>query len=257
MVSKIRRFRVLGAPVNVVSMGQAIDYVERCVRNSDKPNVIVAINPEKVYALRESTVLAESVEAAGLLIPDGIGVVCALRMRGIAASRLAGADLMHAICRRAAEVGYRVYLFGGAEAVNARTRERLASLYPGIRIVGSHHGFISIDNAQWLIDDINASGAEILFVALGSPKQEEWVGRYSGALTTVRVIQGVGGTFDTIAGSVKRAPVLWQRLNLEWLYRLLKQPSRFGRQRRLVRFIGDALREWVTSARWSSPDVTP
>jgi N-acetylglucosaminyldiphosphoundecaprenol N-acetyl-beta-D-mannosaminyltransferase len=114
-----------------------------------------------------------------------------------------------------------------------------------LKISGRANGYVKDDEMGGLIERINASGAAVLFVALGSPKQEKWFARHKGQLTHVRVVQGIGGTLDTIGGNVKRAPEFWCRHNLEWLYRLLSEPKRIARQRVLPIFAWLVLVEWV------------
>jgi N-acetylglucosaminyldiphosphoundecaprenol N-acetyl-beta-D-mannosaminyltransferase len=216
-------------------MAAALDYVDELVV---RPSVstIFAINPEKVMKARHDPWLLDQIRGATLLIPDGIGVVWAGRMLGRAAlERVPGADLMIAICERAAQKGYKVFLYGAAPETNALARTALEQRFPGIRIVGNRHGYVDQAEMPTLVDDINASGAQILFVALGSPRQELWMAHHLSDLK-VKVCQGVGGTFDVIAGTVRRAPASWRATNLEWAYRLLKDPRRLPRQSALPRF---------------------
>jgi N-acetylglucosaminyldiphosphoundecaprenol N-acetyl-beta-D-mannosaminyltransferase len=133
-----------------------------------------------------------------------------------------------------------VFLCGGSPDVNARAEQVLRERYPGIRLVGRQHGYVSEREMRGVVEAINASGAEIVFVALGSPKQEVWIHTHRPHLR-VKICQGVGGTFDVIAGRVRRAPRLVRAARLEWLYRLVKQPSRLVRQTALPRFAARTL----------------
>jgi len=165
---------------------------------------------------------------AALLIPDGIGVVMAMRwLYGCDAVRVPGSELMPRLCDAASRNGYRVYVYGAREEVNRDAVERLRERYPGIDIVGRCNGYVS--DTEAVIDDINRSGADVLFVALGSPMQERWLSENAGKLK-VKVCQGIGGTLDTIVGTVNRAPRFWCKCNLEWFYRLLCDPRRIRRQ---------------------------
>jgi N-acetylglucosaminyldiphosphoundecaprenol N-acetyl-beta-D-mannosaminyltransferase len=143
--------------------------------------------------------------------------------------RVPGAELMPALCERAAKKGFKIFLFGGSPEVNQKTHIALKESYPGIRIVGNSDGFIKEEEMPGLIKRINDSGAQILFIALGSPKQELWMERYLPELN-IKVCQGVGGTFDVISGKVKRAPRIFRLIYLEWFYRLTSNPKRFLRQ---------------------------
>lgn len=231
------RFRVLGLAVDAVSMTDALGVVDRLVRSAEHPGYILAVNPEKVYAVRSNDFLREFFNHAALVVPDGIGIALALRLLfGRRVSRVPGADLMQRICQAAPQRGYRIFILGASEEVNAGAVQELQRRHPGIRIVGRANGFVGEAQMPALVRQINDSGTDILFIALGSPKQEEWLHRWLPELQ-VKVCQGIGGTLDTIVGRVKRAPAGWQRLGLEWLYRLVNQPSRIGRQRKLITFV--------------------
>lgn len=233
----IRRHHILGTPVDSVDMNGALAFVEQAVRERTSPGFILAVNPEKVFVLRQDAFLKEFFEKAVLLIPDGIGMVKALKILfGIKVSRVPGADLMQSICEQAPRTGYRIFIYGASEEVNRKACEILAAKHQGLQIVGRANGFVKPEEMDSLVEKINRSGADILFVAMGSPRQEEWMSRYAVQLTAVKLCQGIGGTLDTIVGTVKRAPLFWQKMGLEWFYRLLCQPSRFKRQLRCFKF---------------------
>lgn len=232
-----QRYEILQTPVDAVDMRDALDFVAAAVSERTTPGFILAVNPEKVFVLREDAFLRDFFQHACLLIPDGIGMVKALGiLHGVKISRVPGADLMQNICAEAPTRGYRIFIYGAGEEVNARACAILEQRHPGIRIVGRANGFVKPDEMPELIARINASQADILFIAMGSPRQEKWMSEHAGELTTVRICQGIGGTLDTIVGTVKRAPLAWQKLGLEWFYRLLCQPSRFKRQLRCLKF---------------------
>ncbi len=230
-------------------MDRALEVVDAMVRG-EKTEVIVAVNPEKVMRARRDQDLFGRLQRAGLLIPDGIGVVLAARLLGLARmQRVPGSELMPAICERAVRKGYRIFLFGASPEVNRRTAEALRRRYAGIQIVGNQHGYLTEAEMPALIDRINASRADVLFVALGTPKQERWMDTYAPHLK-VKVCQGVGGTFDVIAGHTRRAPLLLRKLSLEWLYRLAMQPRRFLRQTALPAFVFGVARTALSPGSW-------
>lgn len=237
---KPRRIEILGVPVDCVGMQAALDYVDALVAQG-QPSAIIAVNPEKVMKARQDPWLLDQLRGAKLLLPDGIGVVWAARFLHLARfERVAGADLMVALCERAEQRGYRVFLYGASPEVNAAARAALARRYPRLQIAGNRHGYVPQSEMDGLVGEINASGAEILFVALGSPRQEFWMSTYLPSLR-VKVCQGVGGTFDVIAGTVRRAPERWRQLHLEWAYRLLREPRRLMRQAALPKFAWQVL----------------
>ncbi len=230
------RVEVLGVPVDCVDMGQALDAVDTMIAG-DRPQTVLAVNPEKVITAQGDDGIARSLQQAGLLIPDGIGIVFAVRfLTGREINRVPGAELMPRICERAVEKGYRVFLYGGAPDVSEKVVEVLKNRYPGLQVAGNQHGYLEEANMPDLIRAINASKADVLFVALGSPRQERWMAKYMSQLN-VKVCQGVGGTFDVLIGRVKRAPVIFRKLNLEWFYRLITQPKRLWRQTAYPKFV--------------------
>lgn len=241
----VKRIQVLGVPVDCVTMNEALDCAESLIR-SQHPSIILAVNPEKVIRAQQDEKLMNLLRSADLLIPDGIGVVIAARILGLGRTeRVTGSELMPKLCERAASRGYTVFLFGASAEVNRQVVSVLRERYSGIRIVGSHHGYVREDELLTVIADINECQPDLLFVALGSPHQELWMARYV-PLLNVKVCQGVGGTFDVIAGRVKRAPLLFRSMHLEWFYRLLSQPRRIVRQTALPMFAYQVLKSKFT-----------
>lgn len=239
---KPQRIEILGVPTDCVDMTRALARVEMMIEGS-RAEAVIAVNPEKVINARSDPFLLNHLRGAGLLIPDGIGIVFAARLLRLGSMRrVPGSELMPAICERAAQRGHRIFLFGGSAEVNRRAGEVLRARYPALRIVGQQHGYLQEEEMPALIDRINRSDADILFVALGSPKQELWMARYLPQLS-VKVCQGVGGTLDVLAGRVKRAPVVFRKMHLEWFYRLVSQPTRLVRQTALPKFAWMILRE--------------
>lgn len=223
-------------------MDEAIDWADSMMKG-DRPRSILAVNPEKVMRAQRDSKLLEQLRAADLLIPDGIGAVIAARLLGLGhAERVPGCELMPKLCERAASKGYTVFLFGASAEVGQQAVSVLRAQYPGIRIVGCQDGYVREEHMPSVITRINKLRPNLLFVALGSPRQELWMARYL-PLLKVQVCQGVGGTFDVIAGRVKRAPFLFRTLHLEWFYRLLAQPSRILRQTALPLFAYHVIRK--------------
>ncbi|BBA37567.1 glycosyl transferase, WecB/TagA/CpsF family [Methylocaldum marinum] len=240
------RIDIFGVPVDVVDFPRSLATVDELLRG-DGVGVIAAVNPEKIMRAREDSRLLQALRSAKLLIPDGIGVVWATRWLGLGRpSRVPGADLMPAICEMGAAQGRKVFLFGASPEVNGKVARILPERYPGLHIAGRQHGYVREPDMSKLVADINASQAEILFVALGSPRQEFWMTQHVRELS-VKVCQGVGGSFDVIAGKVRRAPLLLRRMHLEWFYRLAREPRRLGRQSELPRFAWCVIR-----AKWAN-----
>lgn len=231
------RLNILDLWVDPVDMPKALETVCRFVDQGTRLHTVFASNPEKNFSVPKDAFLYGMFRQADLLIPDGIGMVLAARLlHGQRLERVPGCELMQNICGLAAEKGYGIFIYGAREEVNARAAEVLEERYPGIRIAGRSHGYVKKDDMPRLIDHINGSGARILFLALGSPAQERWIADYGNKLEHVRVCQGIGGTLDVLAGTVKRAPEVYCRLGLEWFYRLMEDRSRIERQKVLPVF---------------------
>ncbi|MGA1824625.1 MAG: WecB/TagA/CpsF family glycosyltransferase [bacterium] len=232
------RLKILKIWVDNVTMSKALAYVELFLKNCRRPHFIVAVNPEKNFSIHKDKQLYKTVKEADLLIPDGIGIILAARiLYGVRLSRVTGIELMEKICELAQSQGYKIFIYGAREEINKNAVNVLLNRYPRLAIVGRANGYLKDEEMCNLIEEINISQAEILFLALGSPKQEKWFSIYKNRLKNIKVCQGIGGTLDTISGNVKRAPILWQKYFVEWLYRLLTDPQRIKRQKVLPIFI--------------------
>ena len=238
--------KILNIWVDPVGRKEAIHRVEEFLETGTRPHAIIAANPEKNFSVPKDAILYDIFKNADLLLPDGIGVVLAARiLYGLDMSRIPGSEFIFDICKIAAKGDYKVFIYGAKEDVNKKTVEELKNRYPNLKIVGRANGYVKESDMPDFIDRINASKAEILFLALGSPKQEKWYATHKDRLHHVRVVQGVGGTLDTIAGTVKRAPEVWCKFQLEWLYRLIMEPKRIKRQKVLPIFAAMVLIEKI------------
>lgn len=216
-------------------MQHALDYL--CAGDGIKTGTLVAINAEKMLTLEDNAQVRDLIEAAEFKYADGISVVRSVRKKypGANISRVAGADLWEALMARAGKEGTPVFLVGGKPDVLTQTEAKLRAQWH-VNIVGSQDGYFTADQRQALFERIHASGAQLVTVAMGSPKQEIFM-RDCRLVHPHALYMGVGGTYDVFTGHVKRAPKFWQSLGLEWLYRLLLQPSRITRQLRLLRYL--------------------
>ena len=204
--------------------------------NEGKQSTIIAVNPEKVMSAQKDSILKNLINNSTFQIADGIGILLASKIKkGRIISRVTGVDMMARLLRFASEEKYPVYLFGAKKETVKKAAENILKDLPSIEIAGMTDGYDKDEQA--LITRINDSGARILFVALGSPKQELWIERNMGKLSNVLVFQGVGGSFDVFSGTVKRAPRFFRRFGIEWLYRLTSDPKRIKRQLNLPKFL--------------------
>ena len=225
----VEAVRLFGMPVHPVTMRQALDIADAAIARRERLRIGV-VNAAKVVNMHRNPELGEDVTSSDLILADGIAVVWASRMLGHALpERVPGIDLMMGMLRRGNEHGYRIYCLGATDEVLRKVVERIGSDYPNVVLAGWHHGYFSQNEEAPLADLIAAARPDILLVAMTSPKKEKFLARW-GAHIAAPVCHGVGGSFDVLAGKVQRAPESWQRLGLEWLYRLKQEPSRLWRR---------------------------
>lgn len=230
-VYTLRRLQLLGWR----NMQHALDYLY--TGGSLRHGTLIAINAEKMLAVEDDAQVRTLIEAAEFKYADGISVVRSIRKKYPPAqvSRVAGADLWEALMERAGKEGTPVFLVGGKVEVLNQTADKLRQQW-NVNIVGTQDGYFSEQSRQALFERIRDSGAQIVTVAMGSPRQEILM-RDCRLVHPDALYMGVGGTYDVFTGHVKRAPKVWQNLGLEWLYRLLSQPSRIKRQIKLLRYL--------------------
>lgn len=226
---------ILGSRVDAVSPSQAEDRVLRLVRERRFAHVVTFGSEMAMLAAREAPYRAV-INRADLVVPDTIGIVYAAQLLGTPMQgRVAGIDLAERLCARCARDGVKVFFVGAAPGVAAQAADALAQRYPGLQIAGTHDGYFSDAEEAGVLTAIRTSGAQIVFVALGFPRQEFWIRSHADSLGAVVCI-GVGGSFDVFAGRVSRAPRILRGAGLEWLYRLAREPQRLGRQLALPQF---------------------
>lgn len=232
---------ILGVDVSPVTMEEAIGKVDEIIKNR-KPEFIVAINPEKIMKSLHDEDLKILLNSAYLNLPDGVGILVASKLkRGRIKYRVTGIDLMMNICSLASNSGYRVYLLGASPGTALKAAERLKEKFPNLHISGTHDGYFK-GHEEEVVNDIASSNSDVIFVAMGSPKQEYWIKNNMDKLN-VPLLMGVGGSYDVICGNIKRAPSWMRKLGLEWLFRLIKEPWRISRMLVLPVFLAMALKE--------------
>lgn len=233
------KINILGVAFDALTLGEAEERADALLC-SGAGGYIVTANPEIVLRCREDAAYAAAVNGAKLVLADGVGDLCAARILGTPLpGRVAGADLVPRLLARLAERGGSVFLYGARPGVAERAGESLQSACPGLRIAGTENGYISDETA--LLEALEREKPDLLLLGLGAPRQELWMAE--NRQRTPAVMIGVGGLLDVFAGDIPRAPESWQRLGLEWLYRLLCEPRRFKRVIRLPKILLLALRE--------------
>ena len=224
-----RRAEFLGAPLHLVTMAETLDLADEAM-TLRKPMHHTVVNVAKLVSMQKNAELFEDVASADLINIDGAGVVYGARLFGIEVpERVAGVDIMENLFRLCAERGFRPYLLGAEASVLNAVVDRLHREYPTLEIAGRRDGYFKAEQEAEVVDDINESGADCLFVAMPTPRKERFLKQYRNRLLP-NFTMGVGGSFDVYGGKVSRAPRLVQMVGLEWLYRVLQEPGRLWRR---------------------------
>ncbi len=231
---------IMGVSFDNIRLEEAIERGAALAKGASF-SYVVTPNPEIVNMAREAADYRRILNEAALVLPDGIGVVYAAKLLGTPLTeRVPGIDFATGLVARLAETGGRLFLLGAKPGVAAQAAEKLKEIHPSLIVCGTHDGYFQEDAP--VVEAIRQAEADVVFVCLGAPKQERWMVQ-NGAATGAHLMVGLGGVLDVYAGNVKRAPEAWQKVGLEWLYRLLHQPSRFGRMAKLPLFLVDAMRQ--------------
>jgi N-acetylglucosaminyldiphosphoundecaprenol N-acetyl-beta-D-mannosaminyltransferase len=238
----VKSLQILECRLDDLDADAATDAIIGFAREGRGAQIVTLGTEMVVHAQRDERYRAV-VNACTLSLCDTVGLLAVARSRGATLrERVTGVELVERLCARAAREGIAVFLFGGAPGVADEAARALQQRYPGLRIAGTRNGFFAAEESAAIAEQIRASGAQLLFVGMGFPRQEFWLAehlRRSGAGAGI----GVGGSFDVISGKVERAPQAWRRFGLEWLYRLVKEPARWRRQLALPQFVLLVLRE--------------
>lgn len=255
----VRQTKVLGVPITCFrSYEHAVQTIVGRIREGEK-TFCVAINPEKVCFAHDDEAFAAIIHRGNMHICDGVGTCAAVRLLGgWRIPRVTGVRLFFELLNAAEGAGLRVFLFGATPETNDAAHKKLRERHPQLQVAGRLHGYHKDEDD--IVGQINASGADMLFVALGSPRQERWIAEHLDMLE-VPFCMGVGGSFDILSGRVKRAPEVFQRTGTEFLYRLVCEPWRWRRQAVLsgfaLRVLAEALStrglKVLTSRRESHP----
>lgn len=228
------RLWLFGVPLARLDLAETVDRLEASLHLGEQM-VVATPDTTALWRAQRDPELLEAYQHADLVTPDGIGLVWASRLLGAPLpERVTGIDMVEELCRRAAHRGYRIFLLGGRPGVAAEAKARLEERFPGLRVVGTSHGYFEDDRE--VIEEINAAEPEILLVGLGVPRQELWISRNGREIKAILLL-GIGGSFDVLSGRLPRAPLFLQKLGLEWLYRLLLQPRRLRRAMAIPAFL--------------------
>jgi N-acetylglucosaminyldiphosphoundecaprenol N-acetyl-beta-D-mannosaminyltransferase len=232
----MQSLEILGCRLDDVDADEATSRILEFARTGAAAQIVTLGTEMVVYAQGDET-FRTIVNGCALSLCDTVGLLAvARRRRATLRERVTGVELIERLCARAAIEGIRIYLLGGAEGVASDAAAILEARFPGLRVAGTRNGFFSKEESGAVADEIRASGAQLLFVGLGSPRQERWLSKYLRASGCGAGI-GVGGSFDVVSGRTRRAPAFWRRFGIEWLYRLIREPHRWRRQLALPYFV--------------------
>ncbi len=220
-----KQYKLLGYNIDLFSMSEAMEYANKLIDEA-KSSHIVTINPEIMEYANKHEDFAKILNEAELVVPDGIGIKIGLKINGVNVERITGIGFAKALVENAAKNNIPLAMVGAKPHVIEKAQQNLKEELPDLNIVYVHDGYFK-DN-QEIFDELKETSPKILLVALGAPKQEQFIYELKSILPSTLMI-GIGGSFDVWAGEVQRAPEIWQNLGLEWLYRTIKQPERFKR----------------------------
>lgn len=212
-----------------------LEKIKEAVEEKNKQFIVTA-NPEIIMKTREDESYKKTIKSADYIVPDGIGIILAAkRNKTPIKERIPGVELMELMLEYANENQKTCYFLGAEELINKKLVKKVSIKYPQLNIGGFHHGFFELDDLN-IVEDVKKSDADFVFVALGFPRQETWIKTHYDNFNK-GIFMGVGGSFDVLSDTLKRAPNIWIKLNLEWLYRIIKQPSRILRSIVIIKFI--------------------
>jgi len=227
---KTQKITLFDTEIDNLSMQETLDLIDKCIKDKKQIHHIV-VNAGKIVAMQSDKNLHKDVNSADIINADGQAVVWASKIvKKPLKERVAGIDLMENLVALSSKKKYKIFLFGAREEIVKKVVEIYAKKYGHEIIAGYRNGYFSKEEEPEIANQIANSGAQILFVAISSPKKENFLNTYKTTLKNVNFIMGVGGSFDVVAGKVKRAPVWMQKAGLEWFYRFLQEPRRMWKR---------------------------
>jgi N-acetylglucosaminyldiphosphoundecaprenol N-acetyl-beta-D-mannosaminyltransferase len=238
----IPKVRIFGVSISKMGMKQTVEYLTDAVEQR-APHQVITANPIMVMSAIEDRSYLAMMQRAELIVPDGTGVVWAAKYVGQPVEeRVAGYDLLHELMKIGEPRRWKVYMLGASTEVVEAAADKLTSMYPAIQVVGCRNGYFGEEQDPEVIQHIVEAAPDLLLVGRSAAKQEPWIDKYKHQLR-VPIMMGIGGSFDVLSGKLKRAPVFFQKLRLEWFYRLLQEPWRFKRMLTLPKFAVKVIRE--------------
>ena len=244
--------KILGVEIDNVTSDEAVLQTKELIENSNKScTLIVAPNTEFIMRAQKDEEFFKILKSAKLATPDSVGIMLGGKMQKKKfKARIPGQMYFRSVLKQGEKEGWTFYLLGGKDEIPKLAVENVKKIYPNVNIVGYHEGYFEKDSEKEVIEEINQLQPNVLFVAMGAPKQEKWIYEHRNILK-VDVAAGQGGTFDYEAGNIKRAPKLIQKLGIEWIWRLILQPSRIKRMMVLPQYVIKLLlKKDITKSCW-------
>jgi N-acetylglucosaminyldiphosphoundecaprenol N-acetyl-beta-D-mannosaminyltransferase len=242
MSKQIPTVPIYGIPFSKLSFEETVQHLIHAIEHKQPTHVITA-NPIMIMAAVDDAKYSAMMKRADLIVPDGSGVVWAAKYAGQPVpERVTGFELMQRLFQEGEKRRWKAYLLGTSQEIIDAAAEKLQLQYPQVKIVGVRNGFFGPEQDEEVVESIRQAAPDLLFVARGADTQEPWIVKYK-QLLNVPLIMGVGGSFDVVSGKLKRAPQIWQKLRLEWLYRLLQEPKRYKRMLVLPKFVVKVVRD--------------
>ena len=218
--------KILSVNISSLTKHEILKIIAQRI-NQKKRTILFTPNTQMLLFAQKSKTITKLLNSSDINVPDSIGVVLASKLsNGKIKARVSGIDLAEDILALSQKMKYRVFLLGAERGVAKKAKEKLEKRYPRINICGTYHGYFNKKDNEKIIKQINQSKPDIIFVCMGSPRQEKWIMENQAKLTTIKFFIGLGGSLDVWAGNIKRAPAPFKILGLEWLYRTLKEPKR-------------------------------
>lgn len=236
------RVSILGMPIDRLTMDETMARIHEFI-TGDRPRLIVTADSSGIVQAQTDPVLRQLYLEADLVTPDSAGIVWAARRYGGAIpGRVSGVDLVDRVCAASADRGYRIFFLGAAPGVAELAAERMRLVHPGCNIVGARHGYFPEESDAVVAQEVAQAKPDVLFVAMGIPRQEKFI-RATQHIIRAKVSMGVGGSFDVFSGKTRRAPAILQRLHLEWMWRLILNPTKLAKVKLLPRFVWLVLKD--------------
>lgn len=235
-VERIPTVQILGTPISTLNMEQTLDLLQKWI-GEEAPRLVVTADATALVIADEKPRFQDALSKASLITADSVGIIWAMKRAGIKnPSKVSGVEIVDRLCEMSSRTGIRLYFIGSEPGITDRAAERMRLKYPGVNIVGTHHGFFPADSDEVVAQELAKTKPDVVFAAMGMPRQEEFLLRTM-AITKAKIGMGVGGSFDVFSGKTKRAPKLLQAMRLEWLWRLILNPSKISKVKSLPKFV--------------------